>query len=263
MGTGSAGLRYEIALTDSELSKLSIHLKHQLDYVKMIIACANFFLENYKRKSTSSKFIGKFVLKQYSKAHSRVFIYHQNHKYVSFALPFRLRLDPDPILDCEGLLISKDQLDRLELIIVPLMDINGNPKKYNHKLPITIADIEEDVINNCDEPGKISKMDFSLLSFLMTQEPGYIRYDFDPNHANGHIHPQHHLDINYSTNASYKYGLYENIDIKAFENIFFKEAEKQYLHTYHSLLEPITIDSRKLRLLKKHKRKKKIHKATK
>ena len=42
---------------------------------------------------------------------------------------------------------------------------------------------------------------------LYTYESGYVRYDYDPINEDGHLHPIHHLDVNYSSRDSYKIGL--------------------------------------------------------
>lgn len=251
-------MRYEIGLYDSDLKSLSIHLNSPLDYAKIVIASARFFLLYYTRSKIRNKYTGRFVLRQYSKGNARIFIYHQNHKYVSFSFPFRLRDYPFPSLDCEGWSIDSRKLDILESILEELVDDKGKPKKGPQRLPLTIAEIAEDLMNNFDSPGMISMNDISIFSFIMMFEPGYIRYDYDPHNAKGLFHPKHHLDINYSSNATYKYGLYGNIDSLNFEKIFEKEEEKQFLHPYHKLLEPIELGSsnRKNRLHRLPKKKK-------
>lgn len=53
---------------------------------------------------------------------------------------------------------------------------------------------------------------FVLVNYLLNLEYGYLRYDHDINHVNGLLHPEHHLDINYSANSTYKIGLDDSID---------------------------------------------------
>lgn len=55
-----------------------------------------------------------------------------------------------------------------------------------------------------------------LFTSLYSYEPGYIRYDYDPENANGHVHPCYHLDINYCKRGTYKIGLWENMTIDGF-----------------------------------------------
>ena len=244
MGTYSDGVRIEIGLTDTELSQFSIHLNSPHDYARIVIFSAKFFLTYSRRPKShkSKKFTGSFVIKQYSKNSSRVFIYHQSHKYVSFTFPFRIRDIDNPSLDCENWILDTHKLDILASIVEDLCE-NGKPKKNTFRLPLTLAEVAEDLINNSVPPMQITMHEISILSLIMTSEPGYIRYDYDPDHAKGQVHPKHHLDINYSPKATYKYGLYDNIDTKRFEALFEKDNDKQYLHQYHKLLESIKVSS--------------------
>lgn len=59
-------------------------------------------------------------------------------------------------------------------------------------------------------------MDYEGLSELIKHfiffEPGYLRYDHDPKNANGKLHPEHHLDIFFSSSNTMKVGLQSKID---------------------------------------------------
>ncbi len=49
-----------------------------------------------------------------------------------------------------------------------------------------------------------------LFVHLLKMEDGYFRYDYDPNRAEGHVHPLHHIDLFYSRCNQIKVGLYNN-----------------------------------------------------
>lgn len=70
---------------------------------------------------------------------------------------------------------------------------------------------------------------WSLLRELMLAEDGYLRYDWDTLRAKGNIHPEHHLDINYSSSGSFKIGLHKMIDHDALVGILDMEVECHYL----------------------------------
>lgn len=55
---------------------------------------------------------------------------------------------------------------------------------------------------------------WKILSQLFTVELGYIRYDLDEEHADKVYHPLNHLDINYTSNATYKIGLKKMINME-------------------------------------------------
>lgn len=40
---------------------------------------------------------------------------------------------------------------------------------------------------------------------------GYIRYDDDIEHMNGDLHPRYHLDINASSDVTFKVGLNQSV----------------------------------------------------
>lgn len=58
-----------------------------------------------------------------------------------------------------------------------------------------------------------------LISHLLKYDLGYIRYDIDPIHENGRMHPLNHLDICLDTAATYKIGLDKKIEFDDFKNI--------------------------------------------
>lgn len=70
---------------------------------------------------------------------------------------------------------------------------------------------------------------WGLVRELMMFEDGYLRYDHDPVRANGRHHPLHHLDICYSSAATYKVGLNTPLDSLAFEDLLNLGSECRFL----------------------------------
>lgn len=70
---------------------------------------------------------------------------------------------------------------------------------------------------------------FNVLIGLLMSEDGYIRYDFDPEHDVELTHPACHLDLNYSTPASFKIGLYGSILCSTFMDILDNEKSRKFL----------------------------------
>lgn len=58
-----------------------------------------------------------------------------------------------------------------------------------------------------------------LFRELLLQEDGYIRYDYDVERVNGHLHPLHHLDVFYSTGNTFKLGLKHNVSLVNFSDV--------------------------------------------
>lgn len=53
---------------------------------------------------------------------------------------------------------------------------------------------------------------WDLLKILMFSEDGYLRYDHDPVHENGRLHPLHHIDMFYHSGNAFKVGLEQGLD---------------------------------------------------
>ena len=69
-----------------------------------------------------------------------------------------------------------------------------------------------------------------LISHLLKYDLGYIRYDIDPEHENGRMHPLNHLDICLNTAATYKIGLDKKIEFDDFKNILDITNECWYIY---------------------------------
>ena len=80
-----------------------------------------------------------------------------------------------------------------------------------------------------DEYEPISDNAFYVTENLLQSEYGYIRHDYDPRSANGKIHPEYHMDINYSKYATFKYGAERMLSNVEFEFTFDKNKECLYL----------------------------------
>ena len=68
-----------------------------------------------------------------------------------------------------------------------------------------------------------------LVKHLMLFEPGYIRYDHDREHANGAMHPEHHLDIFFSSDSTMKLGLSTGIGSEWFIDLVNILSECKYV----------------------------------
>lgn len=70
---------------------------------------------------------------------------------------------------------------------------------------------------------------WSLIRELMLAEDGYIRYDWDEARNDGHRHPLHHLDVNYSSGGTFKVGLNAQVDCSALASILDVATDCHYL----------------------------------
>ncbi|MDC5433522.1 hypothetical protein NRA52_08775, partial [Acinetobacter baumannii] len=68
-----------------------------------------------------------------------------------------------------------------------------------------------------------------LLNHMFFQEDGYLRFDYDEENSNGHLHPLNHLDINYSNSSTFKLGLKARVDFHTFWDILRSDTNCFYL----------------------------------
>ena len=80
-----------------------------------------------------------------------------------------------------------------------------------------------------DDEFTIEQM-WTLFSYLLKYDLGYIRYDIDPEHENGKLHPLYHLDICLDNSATYKIGLDKKIEFDDLKNILDITNECWYIY---------------------------------
>ena len=68
-----------------------------------------------------------------------------------------------------------------------------------------------------------------LIRELMLAEDAYMRYDWDEERQNGHIHPLHHLDIYYSSAGTFKLGLDQRVERTALSSMLNAQTACHYL----------------------------------
>lgn len=60
-------------------------------------------------------------------------------------------------------------------------------------------------------------------------ETGYIRYDYDPDHENGTLHPLYHFDVNYSSKGTYKMGINKKMEKEDFVDLLDIKTKCHYI----------------------------------
>lgn len=70
---------------------------------------------------------------------------------------------------------------------------------------------------------------WGFLQELLLYEDGYIRFDRDAANTKGHLHPLDHLDVFYSSNATFKIGLKNIIEDKTLIDILDITTDCHYL----------------------------------
>lgn len=70
---------------------------------------------------------------------------------------------------------------------------------------------------------------WQIIKKLLIFESGYLRYDYDEEHQNGNLHPLNHLDINYSSESTYKIGMGKIIDCETFIDILDINTDSHFI----------------------------------
>ena len=151
---------------------------------------------------------------------SRLF-YYSKDKYFSFQFPFQLVENEFGYYS-----VIYHHTDISSQIISTLVDIFSEEDSLD-----SLYNILEYGMNKEKELDNIEADLYSLLMYLLTFEPGYIRYDHDIEHANGNLHPEYHLDLYYSSCTTTKIGLNHRLSQEEFINILDSTIDCIYLET--------------------------------
>lgn len=96
----------------------------------------------------------------------------------------------------------------------------------------TMEDILEyywDIVSDLQISKEETALYGRLLAYLLSFEPGYLRFDHDTARKNGSMHPEDHFDINYTDGASFKFGLSKPLDDVSFIDIIDTTSPCRYL----------------------------------
>lgn len=153
---------------------------------------------------------------------SRVF-YQVENKIFSIVFPFGIEnvdnqyriydINMDVDIDSKLISIMISILMQLELTDISAEEI------FDTYCDAVVNEIESEDVD----------IAWKILFKLLATELGYIRYDYDEEHANGVYHPLNHFDINYSANITYKVELKEAIDTEKMISFLDIKSECKYL----------------------------------
>ena len=134
---------------------------------------------------------------------SRVFICERD-KIHTFQFPFQIIIEEDHcVVLFEGEHITSSTCSILSSVFEELSE-DESLEAVLEKYWEIVSDLEIGMQDN--------KMCGKLITFLLSFEAGYLRFDMDELNANGKMHPKEHLDINYSTGCTFKLGLSKGLN---------------------------------------------------
>lgn len=208
-------------------------VKSPLEIILYLLNVVNFILEkNHSEESASMKGLFLFIDADETK---RIYIV-SNNKIVSFAFPFGLSLSGSKVK------VNYKSIELTAKIISYIVTIINECIKFKK----CICDFS-DLMDNNDADWTTA---VNIYQELLNNEWGYIRYDYDPANDDKSTHPCNHLDVNCSTNVTYKLGLKQQINIAGFVDIINKKSNCWFCE---KIIKESTLKSRFLRKIAKFK----------
>ena len=175
-------------------------IRSKVDYAKILMSASRNLLLEYELGALVATSKMKLVIDRMS----RLFFFGEA-KYFSISFPFSVQINDNKITSIAS--YSGKEVDfRSISSVVSILE--------NEQFLINTSPIDFYV-----ESSQIESIGLLLLEEIFQFEPGYVRYDNDPENANGKLHPEFHIDVNYSNYGTYKLGLSKNISIEYLENL--------------------------------------------
>lgn len=194
-------------------------IRGRLEYASVMLVIMRKILDNSSAFDLGKNYRSDIpYLKLFIDKQSRVFVYLSPDKFYSMSFPCSVSIDMtsnnvNSIYTLSGIECSNKTISEA---ITVLNDINTT----------SIVDVYES--RDPDSPNNI--LAYKLIEFLWSEEPCYIRYDFDIVNNNGKKHPLNHLDINFTSRGTYKLGLDNRIIPIVFEDIIDSQSDCYYLN---------------------------------
>lgn len=197
--------KVEMTLEVSKLANEAIRTKN--DIIKFLLEAISLLTYG----EIVDRPTGDYVILKIDKMKRLFFI--QENKVSSFNFPFNIEKQPeiekpiiyDPLTELE---LEGKNLAVLKAIFYELLDADEDK---------TLMDLDSDlyrIMESFEMKPEKDKL-WEILKSLITFEPGYLRLDHDKKREKGKIHPLNHLDINYSSEGTYKIGLSNKLDSDA------------------------------------------------
>ncbi|MDR1976499.1 MAG: hypothetical protein LBQ18_05855 [Campylobacteraceae bacterium] len=186
--------QYEFYLTQYEQDNFFKPIRDKFDAIKLLMDIVK-YVKLYEDIEEKSHCNCKLILR--IDKSSRVFLISDG-KYISMTFPFSV-LHKDKSIN----FYSKN-VDDIDIALASQIITFVQDKKIREN-----GD-ESDFFDLITSPDNDLGF-WLLLKELIFSEDGYLRYDYDPEHVSGDVHPLYHYDIFYSSQCTFKIGINKNI----------------------------------------------------
>lgn len=136
-------------------------------------------------------------------------VYCMGDKIFTYQMPFGIHLSDD----CTSIFRFNHTFIIDSVVSSILITVFEDENCFDGTIADVFDRIYELIKTNYDFNGIDEDMIWQLLKHLMIYEPGYVRYDNDPDpeRLDAELHPRFHLDINYESSSTFKIGLQNEI----------------------------------------------------
>lgn len=194
-------MAYILNLQDFQAKVLLQTITDSATYIKVELKVLEYLLTFWHGNTTPH---APYLFIDDSNLH-RVFIINQDKKkIVSFSFQFTIKTVDYDISDSNNHVAQFNFIGERGIVLPQnISDANGILQELeNNNSRYCFLDIDD-----------VPEESIHLFEFLLLGEPGYLRYDNDVRGYKPLIHPQHHIDVNFTPNISYKLGLCSGIDL--------------------------------------------------
>ena len=213
--------KFEFELSDLLYDKAMSPIRTKDDLLRLLAYTIKFLILHPTTDTNKIAKDKKLIL--YINKMSRLFFCVKD-KIFSFCFPFYVGVTPE---DNSISISFKDYFKFDSMTSSFLLAIleqenlfNGTLENVNEKVLQELLENEWDI----DPDGMCD-----LVKHLMLFEPGYLRYDHDVEHENGSIHPEHHLDIFFSSNGTMKLGIRNSVESEWLIDLVNTSTECRYI----------------------------------
>lgn len=151
----------------------------------------------------------------------------KENQIMSAILPFRFNFDESvefnynmEVIDLNDFYIILSCVDKVKYEIDNGIDLLSDDIR---------SLIDEVLIQDLNLNNALEYKYKKLLNHMFFQEDGYLRFDYDEENCNGHLHPLNHLDVNYSNSSTFKLGIKSRINFHTFWDILRSDTNCFYL----------------------------------
>jgi len=231
-----------------ELCQFTNKISDKWDCVKLVLECIRFVILYFPSRGFHSpemaqckdRFsVGKLVIES-EKSRRRLYLFIADNKYLSLILPANLKIDKTT-----GTPRFFFYHNELTLTVVShLIELIGGHDELvkengrHHLMESSVIKLYESYVSDSEA---IPDNEYILLEHLLAFEYGYVRHDNAPSQANGAIHPACHFDLNFSKEATFKYGLHNMLSPLRFIESFNESHDKLYLSDFSHSIKAISL----------------------